>query len=77
MKRSFILAVSLFLAFGRNATAASIGVNFATDSFPTDYNLAPTDVSGVLPQQNWNNAHESDPSLNNLVDSQGSPTGVR
>jgi len=65
------------MAFSQNASAASIGVNFSTDPVANvNYDLAPADVTGVVSQGNWNNAHQADVSLPNLVDSQGNPTGA-
>ncbi len=78
MRNSLLLTLftSLQLAVSHFASAASIGVNFSTDSFAVNYDLGPTDVTGVVAQQNWNNAHNSDASLANLIDSQGNSTGA-
>lgn len=72
MRNPFLLTVftAFHLAVCHFASATSIGVNFSTDSFAVNYDLGPTDVTGVFAQQNWNNAHNSDASLPNLIDSQ-------
>ncbi|HEY1600828.1 MAG TPA: PEP-CTERM sorting domain-containing protein [Pirellulales bacterium] len=65
------------LALHLHVKAASIGVNFSTDPIANfNYDLAPTDVTGVVPQGNWNNAHQTDASLSNLIDDQGNSTGA-
>ena len=78
MKSKILLAALLsLLALSQTAKAASIGVNFSTDPIANvDYDLAPADVTGVVPQGNWNNAHQTDASLLNLIDSQGNSTGA-
>ena len=78
MKTTTLVAALLSLvALNQDAHASSIGVNFSTDPIANvNYDLAPTDVTGVVPQDNWNNAHQSDASLPNLIDNQGNPTGA-
>ena len=56
--------------------ASSIGVNFATDGSGVDFDLTPTDSTGVVLQSHWNNAHSSDSLLLNLTDDHGSLTGA-
>jgi hypothetical protein len=58
------------------AAGASIGINFATEGAGANFDLAPGDVTGAVPQSNWNNAHNSDLALANLADDQGAATGA-
>src|SRR5262245_51773772 len=58
------------------ASATSIGVNFATDGTWANFDLTPTDSTCVISQQHWNNAHNADPSLTNLIDDSGNATGA-
>lgn len=71
-----IAGLLVLFALSRSAHAASIAVNFATDGSGANFDLATTDVTGVVPQGNWNNAHNSDPSLSNLMNSAGGATSV-
>ena len=71
------VAAACFLgALVQSASAASIGVNFATDGTGASFDLGPTDNTGVVPQDHWNNAHNSDATLSNLVDDLGNATGA-
>lgn len=71
-----VAGLSILFALSQPAHGASIGVNFATNGSGTNLNLAPADVTGVVPQANWNNAQNTDPSLTNLVNDQGSGTSA-
>ena len=72
-----VIALFALSLSGHAALASSIGVNFSNDPIANvNYDLAPTDVTGVVPQGNWNNAHQTDASLPNLIDDQGNPTGA-
>jgi hypothetical protein len=66
----------LLCALSQLTYGGSIGVNFATDGTGADFDLAPVDETGVVPQQHWNNANNSDPTLSNLLDDQGNGTGA-
>ncbi|HEX3726841.1 MAG TPA: hypothetical protein VHV08_11390 [Pirellulales bacterium] len=74
--RSLVTFTCFALATGQAVRAASIGINFATDASGGTFDLAASDLVGVLPQQHWNNAHNSDPTLTNLVDDQGTATAA-
>jgi hypothetical protein len=73
-----ILILCCFWTATTCSRASSIGINFAGSSDLAvappfgfqQYDLAPTDVTGVVPQGHWNNLHFSPHSLN-LVDDQG------
>lgn len=77
MKNPSILSASIaaLSAIGLNCadastTGVSLSVNFGSDQAA----LAPTDVTGVVPSANWNNAPGVTGSLSNLtVDSSGNP----
>ena len=71
-----MLTACLVGAFAQTASAASIGVNFATDGTGANFDLASTDSTGAIPQQHWNNAHNTDATLSNLVDDSGNATGA-
>jgi hypothetical protein len=74
--RSVVALTCFALAFCGAVRAASIGINFATDASGANLDLAPSDLTGVIPQQQWNNAHNSDPTVVNLLDDQGAATGA-
>lgn len=69
-------ATCFFWALGQATSVASIGVNFATDGTGASFDLGPTDITGVVPQDHWNNAHNSAATLSNLVDDLGNATGA-
>jgi hypothetical protein len=72
--RIFSVITSFLLASSHVAIATSIGVNFAFDGTGTSYDLGPTDVTGVIAQDNWNNIHAQ--ATPGLIDSQGGGTGA-
>lgn len=79
MLRASIAAVagfSILFALGQPAHAVSIGVNFATSGTGANFDLAAADITGAVPQANWNNAHNTSPSLSNLANDQGNGTGA-
>ena len=61
---AIVAGLSILFALSRPAHGASIGVNFAANGSGTNLNLAPADVTGVVPQANWNNAQKTLPVFN-------------
>src|SRR5262249_47920949 len=74
-KLIMMLAVGAAMAFGSAAQADSIGINFTGGNnagAPTS--LLATDVAGVVPQANWNNANGTGATLTALVNQNGVAT---
>src|SRR5690349_11263959 len=72
-----VFAVAILVSATRQAAyATSIGLNFSTDGSGANFDLAAGDTTGVVPQQHWNNAHNNDLSLVNLVDDRGTATAA-
>jgi len=71
MKKMLVLLVVLGFA-GVASAAGMIGVNMGSN----EASLASTDVAGVAPQDNWNNAPGGSGNLSNVVDDDGLATSA-
>lgn len=79
MKTRFIplLLGCLCCALPSMALAQSLGLNFAaTDPDAATSSLEPSEVAGVVPQDNWNNLADASGSATNLVDDTGAATSA-
>lgn len=66
-----------FASMTAPCSAASVGINYAAYGPPPAVStLAPTDITGVVPQGNWNNVAFTLPQTTYLVDDAGNPTTV-
>jgi hypothetical protein len=72
--RMTAVSISLLMILAHRTPGASIAVNFASLPNGAALDLLPTEVTGVISQGNWNNAHSSNPSTPNLLNQQGVPT---
>jgi len=82
-KKIAVLAGAVLAGYAGIASAAtgfpSIGVNFGSDQVGTSSALNATDVAGVVPQANWNNAAGANGTIANLnadLNGAGGPSGV-
>ncbi|HLJ93089.1 MAG TPA: PEP-CTERM sorting domain-containing protein [Gemmataceae bacterium] len=74
-KGIMMMALGAVLAFGSVAQADEIGINFTGGNnagAPTS--LLATDIAGVVPQANWNNANGTGATLNGLLNQNGVAT---
>ena len=71
----FVACVVLASAVANAESLGSIGVSFGADAAGGgDPVLQPTDVAGVVPQENWNNASGTGDTLTDLLDNSGAAT---